>query len=80
MVIYATEFVLWCGVFACGGYLNLRPWVKQRKGTRSQRDRGERDAATPEITVNDEGISHDVELDRLPSSTSVFRTPTSVAS
>ena len=29
MVIYGSELVLWLGVFACGGYYNLRPWLKQ---------------------------------------------------
>jgi len=28
MVIYATELVLWLGVFACGGYFNFAPWLK----------------------------------------------------
>jgi hypothetical protein len=32
IVIYATEFVLWCGVFACGGYYNLLPWARKRFG------------------------------------------------
>jgi hypothetical protein len=36
MVIYATEFVLWCGVFTCGGYFNLMPWIRQKVSTRSQ--------------------------------------------
>jgi len=30
MVIYGSELVLWLGVFACGGYFNLRPWLQQR--------------------------------------------------
>ena len=36
IVIYATEFVLWCGVFACGGYYNLLPWVRERFGSGSK--------------------------------------------
>jgi hypothetical protein len=28
MVIYSTEFVLWCGVFAYGGYFSLKPWLR----------------------------------------------------
>ncbi|WZH42361.1 PQ loop repeat-domain-containing protein [Fusarium acuminatum] len=32
IVIYATEFVLWCGVFACGGYYNILPWARKRFG------------------------------------------------
>ena len=75
MVIYATEFVLWCGVFACGGYFNLMPWVRQRIRNR----RGEREEETSEDAgARDEGISNDVSLQHIPSSTSVFRTPSSV--
>lgn len=82
MVIYATEFVLWCGVFACGGYFNLTPWVKQKISSRAQSKREERDntGRTAEVEVEAEAVSHDIELDRVPSSTSVFRTPSSVAS
>lgn len=29
IVIYATEFVLWCGIFLCGGYYNLPSWVRK---------------------------------------------------
>lgn len=82
MVIYATEFVLWCGVFACGGYFNLIPYIKQRMSTRAERKREEREDAgrTGETEREPEGVSHDVELHQIPSSTSVFRTPSSVAS
>jgi len=75
MVIYATEFFLWCGVFACGGYYNLVPWVRVKRSARNQRKRNEREH--PPIDV--EGVSNAVELERLPSSTSVFRTPSSIA-
>jgi hypothetical protein len=76
MVIYGTEFVLWCGIFACGGYYNFRPWLKGKMKQRrsrsvtsgSERDRCEQDP-TPSIGTN--GIA----LNNLPSSTSVFRTP-----
>lgn len=75
IVIYATEFVLWCGVFACGGYFNLMPWVRQRIRNR----RGEREEETSEdVGAHDEGISNDVSLQHIPSSTSVFRTPSLV--
>lgn len=74
MVIYATEFVLWCGVFACGGYYNLMPWIRVKMSTRDQRKRNEREQPPVEI----EGVSNAVELGRLPSSSSVFRTPSSV--
>jgi len=75
MVIYATEFVLWCGVFACGGYFNLMPWIRQKiRGRR--REEGTRD----DVAGIDAGASNDVSLSRVPSSTSVFRTPSSVVS
>jgi len=81
MVIYATEFVLWCGVFACGGYFNLLPWIRmklsEREQKRTERERNE-DRGIEQVEV--EGASQDVELNRIGSSTSVFRTPSSVAS
>lgn len=81
MVIYATEFVLWCGVFACGGYFNLAPWVRQKMSVRTERKRdGREENMGNNASGMDEGISNAVELDRIPSSTSVFRTPSSVAS
>lgn len=75
MVIYATEFVLWCGVFACGGYFNLLPWAKQKLSNRSQIQQEselqeERNQESP----------HDLTLHQIGSSTSVFRTPSSVVS
>ena len=39
MVIYGSELVLWGGVFVCGAFFNLRPWL--RRQTRRYR-RGER--------------------------------------
>ncbi|ENH73019.1 hypothetical protein FOC1_g10009754 [Fusarium oxysporum f. sp. cubense race 1] len=62
IVIYATEFVLWCGVFACGGYYNLLPWVRKRFGSESKRVEGE-ESAGDGVMMN-ENIS----------SSSVFRT------
>jgi hypothetical protein len=78
MVIYATEFVLWCGVFACGGYFNLLPWVQQKLSVRSERKleatrREYVGAGTGEVVEG--GMSNAVQLERTPSSTSVFRTP-----
>jgi hypothetical protein len=75
MVIYATEFVLWCGVFACGGYFNLRPWIKQK--LRMRRD-GQGSLDEPTVEGVESGVSNDVSLRQVPSSTSVFRTPSSV--
>jgi hypothetical protein len=82
MVIYATEFVLWCGVFACGGYFNLLPWVRQRISDRAEK-RKEGSQARPKngaIEAVPGGVSNDIDLGRIPSSTSVFRTPSSVIS
>ncbi|CAG8953903.1 hypothetical protein HYFRA_00010864 [Hymenoscyphus fraxineus] len=77
MVIYATEFVLWCGVFACGGYFNLLPWVKQRLSNRSQMQQdSELQSAGDQVSA----APQDMSLHEIGSSTSVFRTPSSVAS
>jgi hypothetical protein len=78
MIIYSTELVLWIGVFTCGGYYNLLPWAQRRLGRRKRsveetgaqslacsRSHGRGAAPAPEpITLHD-----------MPSSTSVFRTP-----
>ncbi|TVY47494.1 Uncharacterized protein LOCC1_G002249 [Lachnellula occidentalis] len=81
MVIYATEFVLWCGVFACGGYFNLLPWIRMKLSEREQKRTVERertgDRGVERVEV--EGASQDAELSRIGSSTSVFRTPSSIA-
>jgi hypothetical protein len=80
MVIYATEFVLWCGVFACGGYFNLIPWTKQRLSTRAQKKVEARNRAASGDQADAGDGTHDIPLSRIGSSTSVFRTPSSVAS
>lgn len=81
MVIYATEFVLWCGVFGCGGYFNLIPWVRQKMSIRAQKKLDERRNETQSCQqeMGAEGVSNDVELRQIPSSTSVFLTPSSVS-
>jgi hypothetical protein len=58
VVIYGTELGLWTGIFICGGVFNLLPWVRAR----SKREEGREEEPEP------------VALDRMPSSTSVFRT------
>jgi hypothetical protein len=68
MAIYGTELALWLGVFACGGYFNLVPWVQKR--IRSQRAEQERN----HVVVEDRDYQG-IALRNLPSSTSVFRTP-----
>lgn len=36
MAIYGTELALWIGVFICGGYFNLLPWIMARVSNRRQ--------------------------------------------
>lgn len=69
MTIYGTELVLWIGVMICGGYYNLAPWIRRKVSSRRHQAEGERTSY---------GVSTDVALHDLPSSTSVFRTPSSM--
>lgn len=76
MIIYGVELVLWLGVFACGGYFNLMPWMKRRISSASRRpssDRSGEDGAEHHTAGRD--TSEGITLYDLPSSTSVFRTP-----
>lgn len=41
LVIYASELVLWLGVFACGGWYNLGPWVRRKIEERRSRHAGQ---------------------------------------
>jgi hypothetical protein len=70
LVIYGTELVLWIGIFACGGYYLLLPWVvnayKRRKSTFHSPPPGDEARSRQSLALHD-----------LPSSTSVFRTPSS---
>lgn len=71
MVIYGTELALWIGIFACGGYFNFAPWIQARISKR-RADMEQSEVRTPEQERG--GIAmHD-----MPSSTSVFRTPSGV--
>ncbi|KAF6828413.1 pq loop repeat protein [Colletotrichum musicola] len=72
IVIYATEFVLWCGVFACGGYYNFLPWFRKKVQARNEADGSSvEDSPGPnEPAASGNGVA----LHDLPSSTSVFRT------
>lgn len=81
IVIYASEFILWCGVFACGGYFNLLPWIKRRIQKRRENEGGSGNGTENAVAV-EEGISHDIELERMNSagSRTVFRTPGSTNS
>ena len=60
LIIYGVELTLWIGIFACGGYYNLRPWLQAKMNTKRSEDQ----RVSPAIALHD-----------LPSSTSVFRTP-----
>ncbi|KAF2486455.1 PQ loop repeat-domain-containing protein [Neohortaea acidophila] len=62
LVTYALELVLWIGVFACGTYLRFFPWIR---AVMSKRSAGEE---APTINAH-------ITLHEMPSSTSVFRTP-----
>ena len=72
MAIYGTELALWLGIFACGGYFNLRPWIKTIVNGRRHRteDLGQSETHRP----NHEPVA----MHSMPSSTSVFHTPSSV--
>jgi hypothetical protein len=75
MVIYGTELVLWIGVFICGAYFNLVPWLKgQRVPADGEVVEGESSAAAP-TDVGNRAVASGIALHDLPSSTSVFRTP-----
>lgn len=66
LVMYGLEFVLWCGVFACGFYFRLLPWMRRLRSNLSDR----RSSGTGHRSAVEAGIS----LQDLPSSSSVFRT------
>ena len=71
MVIYGTELALWTGVFICGGYFNLMPWILA--GVSSRRQRMENELQT-QSQQEERGV---IVFHETPSSTSVFRTPSS---
>ncbi|OCK81983.1 hypothetical protein K432DRAFT_380814 [Lepidopterella palustris CBS 459.81] len=77
LVIYGTELILWIGVFACGGYFNLVPWVRKRMDrskSGSPRDSQRPNGHTSHSPGHGEFLEG-IALHDLPSSTSVFRTP-----
>ncbi|KAF1931488.1 uncharacterized protein M421DRAFT_56143 [Didymella exigua CBS 183.55] len=71
IIIYAAELALWTGIFACGVYYNLRPWLEE-KYSKSGEVTASEGLQTSERApaANSTGIA----LYDLPSSTSVFRT------
>ncbi|GKT58024.1 PQ-loop repeat-containing protein [Colletotrichum tofieldiae] len=74
IVIYATEFVLWCGVFACGGYYNFLPWMRKKMRVREEDANETRSVEEDTPSPNGTAAHNDTALHDLPSSTSVFRT------
>jgi hypothetical protein len=75
MVIYGTELVLWIGVFMCGAYYNLIPWLRgQRREADGEVVEGESSAAA-HTEAGSHVVASGIALHDLPSSTSVFRTP-----
>lgn len=66
LVMYGLEFVLWCGVFACGFYFRLLPWLRRLSSDVSQTHQ----STTGHRSAVEAGIS----LQHSPSSSSVFRT------
>lgn len=77
LVIYGSELILWIGVFACGGYYNLVPWVQRR--LRRKGNIGRTNDSGHSVPGERHGTSsagrEPIALHDMPSSTSVFRTP-----
>jgi PQ loop repeat len=67
MTIYGSELVLWCGVMACGGYYNLRPWLHQQSEKRKSRRQRSLDLGPAQVYLQS-GAS------AARSSSTVFRT------
>ena len=65
LVIYTVELVLWIGVFACGAYFRLIPFLKGK---------GDLSKTRPDDRTAPEAVGHGVSLHSVPSSTSVFST------
>lgn len=77
LVIYGSELVLWLGVFACGGYYNLSPWLRGKiKRHRSNDTQGEREDDGRGIEDARSSALQDIDVGRRSSasSTTVFRT------
>lgn len=70
LVVYGTELALWCGVFACGGYFNLAPWLKEK----ARRTKNAHLSCQGGSRSEPGEVAGGVTLHEGPSSTSVFRT------
>jgi hypothetical protein len=78
MVIYGTELVLWIGIFVCGAYYNLCPWLRRRRLGSAGEQAASADASAVPGALGGRGdgaVASGIALHDLPSSTSVFRTP-----
>lgn len=77
MVIYGTELLLWIGIFICGAHYNLRPWMAARQDQKREAPaEGESNpTAPPQNIEHSMTVTSGIALHDLPSSTSVFRTP-----
>lgn len=78
LVIYGTELVLWIGVMACGAYYNLMPWFQKKQlMVGGARDAPAHTATSLDVPEGGAGmvVASGIALHNLPSSTSVFRTP-----
>lgn len=77
IVIYASELLLWMGVFACGGYYNLGPYLRRKRSEfwRS-RDNGHSSPSERELDGAgvSSGVADGVSIRSRTSSRSVFRT------
>lgn len=80
IAIYGVEFVLWMGVFSCGAYYNLIPWITRKLGGGALSPPAEIElrlehAPIPTADSQLRNRNVPVYLHQLASSTSVFRTP-----
>lgn len=72
IVIYATEFTLWLGVFICGGVFNLPAWLCEK---RHSKETETREDSSPNQAGRGSGRGNgQIAIYEMPSSTSVFRT------
>jgi hypothetical protein len=79
IVIYGTELILWIGIFVCGAYYNLIPWLVSKTGNQKKKqascDNSARYPAQSGTCEDGPVTTSGIALQNLPSSTSVFRTP-----
>ena len=69
MIIYGSELVLWCGVMACGGYYNFRPWIHGQLDKRKSQRTRDQGTGSPVYQEGNAPSFH--------SSSTVFRTASS---